>query len=379
MSFTHSKAKAMRVGSVVPLLLMFVSLLRVFIAGSPPKLDEQITLQFVHQFDTFELLWIIPSKQPHMPLFYVIADGIGIVTGNPADVRLISLAAGYLLPIAAFYWFQSIVSRWRAALAALFLASSPLLIVQSQWIRPYSLLSFAVLLTWWGAWRWVQDGSKWWFFAAASVSVALHPFGIVAVVASGAWIAWECHQDGHTLDQRLFFGGVSLAIAPAAAVVAGKLFGIDGFGSVAQLGHVSPAYNPGVRALVLPLTTLTGTLHIQSTILLVSVLSVYYILRAYRVRLWERQVGRLLIAWVVASMLILLTAQLVYPLLMLKYVAWMAPGVALSVAILTPANSRGVALVCTLLWVVSWGLVLGVGGYTVSREAIFGSGVLRLL
>ncbi len=101
-------------------------------------------------------------------------------------LRLPSLLGGLLCLIVGPWLARDLIGRRRAALLALLLAVSPMLIFYSRIIRPYSsvaLLSFATLLL---AARWRQSGRRQHallFVMAGTLAVYFHLFAIIAVAA----------------------------------------------------------------------------------------------------------------------------------------------------------------------------------------------------
>jgi hypothetical protein len=116
--------------------------------------------------------------------FYTWALG-ATVGWSESMLRLPSIAAG-LLCLAIGPWLaRELIGRRCAALLALLLAISPMMIFYSRISRPYSLvafLSFASILL---AARWRQSGrlrDVLLFIAAAALAVYFHLFAVVAVV-----------------------------------------------------------------------------------------------------------------------------------------------------------------------------------------------------
>lgn len=361
-----------------PAALIFAAalVLRLLSLGHLPTTDESITVQMVRQYGTLELLWEIPVHQPHFPLYYVVLDVVGQVTGSIAHTRVLSFLAGAALPAVVLVWFRTVTSDRRALLATLVLAASPLLIVQSRWLRMYALLTLTVCLGWWAAHRWLDGGSPWAFAAGAVVTIGLHPFGMFAVGAQLAWLAWEQWLDEWRPGFRRILAGVAVLATAAAAFLAARILDVQGTGTIdRQNMHVSYAAQPVLRALVLPLTTLTGTLHTWHAIAVIALVAGWLCYRTVETRLWTSRPGRMALVWVWGSLGLLLLAQAVRPVLMLKYVGWLAPGVALWLALVVPNDRRSDVALAVVAGVIVANLVLAALHGSVSMVAIWGSGV----
>lgn len=360
--------------------LFFAALaLRLISIGVLPVTDEAITVAMVKRFGTGELLIAIPMVQPHFPLYYVFLDVWGFVA--PIEwARSVSFVAGAGVPAVAYYWFRSLVSELRATRAAVLLVLAPPLVVQSRWLRMYSLLALAVLLSWWAAWRWLHDdGSIATYGVLSVVVVGLHPFGVAVIVSQVAWLAIEQY---HSKWRPWFrptvacIGGIgALGVVALLARVAG-LMGPTSI-SAGDM-HMQYAAVPVERAIVLPLTALTGS--VISAGVLVVVIAATCVLGWWmiRERPWETRHGRLWLCWIGVALAVLFAGHAIRPIILLKYVTWLAPGVALAVVTVTPDDWRGDDVFYILVALMSINLLLAaLYKLNVGMVAIRNSGVVE--
>jgi 4-amino-4-deoxy-L-arabinose transferase-like glycosyltransferase len=134
--------------------------------------------------------------ESHPPLFYFMAHGIRQLGGNMLSGMslLVLLASVALLP--AGWWLASLTGlRWAGAVAAAFLAFSVPLAFFSVQLRPYALVSLAIILGSAFLLKALQSGiSKWrWLWALATLLLLyLHHLGVFVLLAqliSGIYFA----------------------------------------------------------------------------------------------------------------------------------------------------------------------------------------------
>lgn len=315
--------------------------LRVIQVGALPSGDEQITIDLIRQYGPTDLATKIPRVQPHFPLYFLLLDAWSLAL--PLETaRAVSMLAGSLVPVVLFVWLTDILGDQRAKLAAGLVVVSPVLASQSHWLRMYALLTLAVVASWWAAWRYLYgDGRAFTYGVLALLTLALHPFAVAAVASQCLWLTLEqCQSDWRPHFPRIV-GGLMLTAAVGGVWLLARILTVHGTGTIEpDAMHMEYATRPLIRAAVLPITTLTGTIYTTAFVLLALVLTGYYMLATIRSRLWISRHGRLGICWVGCCLAFLYVGHAVRPILMLKYVAWLGPGVAVVVATL----SRGTRL-----------------------------------
>lgn len=356
--------------------------LRLLNPGPFPTGDEANTLLFVRRYTATELVWRVPIYQPHFPLYYLLLNGIEWATGQALDGRILSYIAGAAVPIPAYLWFRQLMEDWRAFMAAGLLAISPVLVAQSHWLRMYSLLTLAVLCSWWAAYRYLNNtGSSFAVIIPGFVVIGLHPLGIFAIGAQLLWL----YLEGHFLDAKPRIRDVSLPLhfvqVVGVAILGARILLDTGAGAInSDSLHIMPAHNPVRRLFLLPITTLTGTLFKSAMLYSALTLSAWYAYQILKQRVWKTQVGRMALFWVCGSLAALYMAQLVRPVLMLKYVGWIAPGSALLLALSTPEDRRFHVALGILLGIILTNLLWAfTASGSVSMVAVWENGVMRRL
>lgn len=142
-------------------------------------------------------------------------------TGELA-LRLPSALAGIaVVPVAAVAARAWGLGRPGRLVAALLVATNPMLVWYSQEARPYSLVALAVAVSLVHLPRWCMDGRRRdlgaWAFAAA-MAVALHYYAVFLVLAEALVVLWRRRPSGRDLP----------ALAPAALVAVGLVpFAMD--------------------------------------------------------------------------------------------------------------------------------------------------------
>lgn len=343
--------------AIVAIFTLAVSL-RLVQSGVVPAGDEAITREMLRRFGPLAMVTEIPRVQPHMPLYYIILD-LWTVVFSFESARWLSIGAGTITPIAAYLFARELVSLPAASLAGLLTAVSLPLIQQSQWVRMYALLTLAVLLSWWAAWRFLTgDGRGLTYACTALIVIGLHPFGIVAVACQLVWLIVEQYVGG-TRDEQLIVAAVGLAASAPLVYLLARVAGVSGTGVIRPSAmHIEGSYAV-TRALVLPVTALTGTLHNSSFLLVGLTVTVAVSVFAVRQRVWSRSDGRLLICWIVVSLSLLFVGHAIRPILMLKYVAWIGPAVAILVSRSVPDTLFGHSILISLIGICALNLVYG--------------------
>lgn len=362
----------------VPVLLYCLALaLRLSTNVALPGADERITIEMVRRFGFVEMLWSIPRVQPHFPLYYMLLDAWSAVA-PVRTARWLSIVAGAAVPVVAYAWFRQLVGEPRATVVGLLLACSPTMAVQSRWLRMYALLALAVLVSWWAAWRWLSgNGRGASYVVVAIATVGLHPFGIAVVVAQLAWLAVEQYMTSWRPWFRPAVVAVSAVAISATLWLFARLADVSGTGTI-DPGHMHIQYAtvPVQRAVVLPITALTGTVHgpvYPATLSIVLALGYW----TCQTRFWHSRHCRMAVAWVGASLAVLYIGHAIRPVLLLKYLAWLAPAVALWAVSVVPLTYTGRGVLSLLAGVMGWNLLHGLVIHAnVGMVAIWGSGVV---
>lgn len=330
-------------------LFAFALALRLSVVGVLPRTDQRITVDMVESFGTVELVWMIPQVQPHFPLYYVFLD-VWNVFLPIYSAQYVSLVAGGAVPAVAYCWLRSVVADHQAARVAGLLVVAVPLVVQSRWLRMYSLLALVVLLSWWAAWRWLhEEGGVTTYGVLAFVVVGLHPFGVAAVGAQILWLSIEQFHGRWRPWFRPTVAGIGILGGIGVTALLIRVAGRAGDYSIGS-GDMHILYSdvPIQRAIALPLTSITGTA--IGTGVLVFVLAATAVLSwwACRAKPWRTRRGRLWLCWLVGSLSILAIGHAIRPIIMLKYVTWIAPAVAFAIVDVTPDNWMGRGMVYTI-------------------------------
>ncbi|PSQ45993.1 hypothetical protein BRD17_00045 [Halobacteriales archaeon SW_7_68_16] len=118
------------------------------LGGEAIRPDEAITMQLLELYSPFELIYEIPGRQPHPPLYYVLLDlwtavfGTGVVA-----IRIPSVIFG-VATIPVVYTLVDHLSDERAAvLATALVVVSPYFVAISQLARMYALFVFLISLS----------------------------------------------------------------------------------------------------------------------------------------------------------------------------------------------------------------------------------------
>lgn len=218
-------------GLLVAAVLLAAATLRLYGLGAESLwTDELLTLHFVSQFGPVDILWGIPSTQPHLPLYYFLLKQWMALTGDSeAALRALSAAFG-VASVGALYLVGRRLVDWQVGVvAAALLAFSRFHLHFAQEVRMYSLLTFLTAASFYLLLR-LRDRPTTGRAAAWAASAFLvgitHIFGVFVVVAQVTYIAWRLRSlAGDRLlglpTDRLRQGyALSLGVAPL-AVAAG--------------------------------------------------------------------------------------------------------------------------------------------------------------
>lgn len=268
-------------------------------------IDEQITIRLIQRWDAWEILTVMPTIQPHLPLWYLLPE----VAGPPMAI-LVSILSLPATVYATFRLATSLGGPPAGMRAGLLVAVSPFLAAQASWLRMYAPLT--AILTW-GLWTAYQRRYR---LASACMLLAalIHVWGAFGV----AWLAYRFATDGEVTRARLAI--LVAGLLPAAALLATHVGG-DGFTQRSTgVGH---AIQPdALRVVLTPISALVGSPHMLLQVLLVLAAS-GLVLRRWPdpdLAVW---VGLPVVGIVAAS-------YLLHPVFRLKYFGFLAPAIAVA-------------------------------------------------
>jgi hypothetical protein len=293
--------------------------------------DEEITHMLIERWGVWEILTVLPLRQPHLPTYYLIPELLGWEVTS-----LVSLVA---LPATVFATIRAAEALYddfgAAYLAGTLTALSPFLATQAGWQRMYAPLTAAMTVgLWLGLEKRYRLSAICMFFASI-----LHVFGAFGVL----WLALTSAKDGRDKLAALVFGLGSL---PGISFVAVNHSSKGLTTAATGMGHgIVPSL---LKIALTPVSSLLGSPH--NMIQIVGVLAItILILRPtpdWRVRLW--------ILLPVAG--IVLGSWAVHPVFRLKYFGFVAPAVAIVAA--SPRRKRWhaaiILLVVLVLLFVAW-------------------------
>lgn len=183
------------------LVVLVGAALRLYGLGAESMwVDEVITYRFVTDYSATELLWVIPTKQPHLPLYYVLLDGWVALAGTSAvALRFPSVVFGIFSVPLLYLVGRRLFDRWTGLVAAAILALSPFHLYYAQETRMYSLLTATTLLSFLFLLRLRETptrGNVAGYLAGTLLTIALHPFGFLVVAAQGLALGIDHWRSG---------------------------------------------------------------------------------------------------------------------------------------------------------------------------------------
>lgn len=214
--------------------------------------DEGVTVSLLH--DSFgHMLGSLPHSEGTPPVYYVIGWVWARIFGfAEAGVRSLSAVAGVLVIPAMYCIGAKLVSRRAGLIAAALTAFNPFLIWYSQEARSYSLLVLFATLS---LLAWIhllsERPSGRWVVAwgvAASLTLATHYYGVLAVAPQAAWLLWV-----HVVDRRVWVAVgavvvVGCALLPLALSQTGNTAWIAQEPLGGRLGQIGPQFVVGTGA-----------------------------------------------------------------------------------------------------------------------------------
>lgn len=311
------------------ILTLAVSI-RIVATGNPVWGDEEITIRFVRSLSWRGLLVEFPTRQPHLPPYYLLLN-IWERTGLPIiTARVLSVVAGSSVVVVVWLlgreWWSESVGRDAAVLVAL----SPVAVLQSGWLRMYAIFTLLACLSWLFLSRRRERaaGGRWWL-PSAVVVIWIHPFGMFLTAAQVAYL-W-------TVKPRPWRAAIvsGAAAAPVVLLLVAKLLGTYGHLPVEAAGTASlvhlkaPPTLPDV--LGLPGALLLGRLYTEAQIPALVLTSWLVALGFYRFRS-DHHIERL--GWWLAGPVVgsVVASYALRPIWQMKYLAVVTPAVALLVA-----------------------------------------------
>lgn len=176
--------------------LVLAAILRLFRLGAEAYyIDETITLTFARRWPTVELLWVIPFRQPHVPLYYVLIDGWTAAFGTAEAVtRLPSVLFSVAMVGAVFVLGRRLYTDRVGLLAAFLTAISPFQVLYAQWTRMYALLGLLAVIGALAAFDLLdtdKDGRLGRYLLASGLLAATHVYGLFTLGAHWAYFAWR--------------------------------------------------------------------------------------------------------------------------------------------------------------------------------------------
>lgn len=286
--------------------------------------DEAITLRFVRNYGPLELLWIIPSRQPHLPPYYVFLDlWVGVFGTGETAVRFPSALFSILSLPLLYLLGRELFDRKTGLVATLLFAVSPFQLYYAQETRMYSLWTLLTLLSVL-AFVWLRRRPTRrlavGYLLVTLGTAAVHPFGLFVVAAQGlALLVEQLRSDGHPLDlttvERAHVGCWAL-LAPVLGIGVWKLDS-----AVAGFNFISPPDPARVADTVVEyFTTADGTAELAVGLLVTAGVAL-----ALRTRPLGRD-RRFLVVWALVPVLgLVAVSYLVTPLFWDRYTITAAP------------------------------------------------------
>jgi mannosyltransferase len=182
-------------------------------------LDEAITVELLRD-DLFGMLRAIPDSESTPPLFYVLAWAWAKVFGTgEAGLRAFSALCGTATVPVAYAAGAVVASRRAGLIAALLVATSPLLVWYSQEARAYALLVLCGALSVFFFFRALREPSGrvlagW--AAASALALASHYFAVFPVAVEAAVLLVLARRRGAVATATAAVAAVGLGLLPLA-------------------------------------------------------------------------------------------------------------------------------------------------------------------
>ena len=182
-------------------------------------LDEAITVELLRD-DFFGMLRAIPDSESTPPLYYVLAwPWVQLFGTGEIGVRSLSALCGTATVPVAYGAGAALVSRRAGAIAALFVATSPLLVWYSQEARAYALFVLCGALSLWlfaRALRRPSGGTLAGWAAASALALASHYFAVFPVAVEALVLLFLARRPRAVAFASAAVGAVGAALLPLA-------------------------------------------------------------------------------------------------------------------------------------------------------------------
>jgi 4-amino-4-deoxy-L-arabinose transferase-like glycosyltransferase len=182
-------------------------------------LDEAITVDLLRN-DLVGMLRAIPDSESTPPLYYLLAWPWAKVFGTgEIGLRAFSALCGTATVPVAYAAGAALASRRAGLIAALLVATSPLLVWYSQEARAYALLVLCGALSFWlfaSALRRPTGGTLAGWAAASALALASHYFAVFPVAAEAALLIALGSRPRALTAASAAVGAVGLALLPLA-------------------------------------------------------------------------------------------------------------------------------------------------------------------
>lgn len=328
------------------LVILEVSLLAPLHAGqAAPWVDEAVVMRLLDRWTLWEILTVLPTRQPHLPTWYAIAEVAGLHT-----VLAMSILS---LPVTAYatYRLGCVVDGPVTGFgAAALIAASPFLAVQASWLRMYAPLTALLSV---GLWLGMADrplGS----WLAMLAGATIHPFGAFGVM----WLGLRWARQHQVTPRRLAM--LALGLVPTIALLAVHTGGTEFTTRSTGVGHgIAPS---ALQVAVAPLASLVGAQHTQ-----VQVAVTLFVLGS-AVLLWpDLDLG----LWILVPIAgIAVASYTLHPIWRVKYVGIVAPALAVGLVSNRPSWLR-LQILAPLLGLVALGWYHEIVGVLTARRLTF--------
>jgi mannosyltransferase len=215
--------------------------------------DESFTALLVHQHSLGTMLGLVPRTELTPPLYYIVAWVWARIFGyGEAGLRSLSALAGVATVPVLYGAATELISRRAGLMAAALAACNPLLIWYSQEARSYALLVLfaSVSLLAFAYARSPRPTRRWLVIwgLAASLTLATHYYGVLAVVPEAICLLWIHRRDRRVLLTIGAVGAFGLALLPIAISQRPKASWIAGYPFDKRLSQIGPQFLLGTGA-----------------------------------------------------------------------------------------------------------------------------------
>jgi mannosyltransferase len=360
---SRGNAGALMAFAAVGVLTVVATALRLHMLGAKGFwMDESLSAAYM-RLDLYNLARLLWRREGNMALFYLL-ERIWVQFGDSvAWYRGLSVIFSVATVPVIYAIGKRLFGTMAGVISALLLTVNAYHIRYAQDARSYSLVVFFVTLATYFLVRAVESGrrSDWnWYVAFSALSMYSHFFGILIVAAH--WVSLralpQSSEAGEQAPQRAFLRGakqIGLWTLPVWVFI-----------TTTGVGTLSWMHRPGLNDLYVFLEQFAGNNGFRLLLLYLAGIALA-ILAAMRV--WRRY-GRsseswyyaLALSWFTVPVMITLTATLLHPVFLPRYVVIVLPGLILSAtAGLSSVKYKWMALPALALMV--WFALGGVRSY----------------